>query len=446
MWTFSQIANYPRIGEKPEWAERLLNDSRIVKEFQLLPRLYDEPFLYSYGVKTAKSYPEQSGTDEAGGMAFDPYLALIKSAGEAAERFSLTQADPAHFDYGRFRDQSPQLRPDEFRFFSNEQLAASCFQCFAWNEDEVFAWTDGTNLISGEPVKLPAQLVYMYENHKNSRLERPLFPVTSTGAACGWTTHDSTLSAMLELLERDAFMVHYLSRTEGLRINLSSSVLLSEIESYLARFNLRLQTYLIQTEFPVCPVLAVITEDYQEDRPSPWMAAGLKCSLDPTRAVIGAIEEACQSRLWLRSTLLNFYMNGGAQTEEMLKDVIVDRALFWSKPERIPDLASFTKSRKVIPFDEIGIDHAESPKDQLATLLNFCEQHGHSVYRCDITAPPVREHGLVVSRVLMPTLQQFYLMEPYLPLASSRWQYVPFELGLSDHKPHQPNTIPHFFL
>lgn len=446
MWTFSQLVHYPRVTQKPEWAEQLLEDPRIVTKFQLLPRHYDEPFLYSYGVTTKKNYPEQPRTEEAGGMSFDASVALMKSAGEAAERFSLTRVNPANFSYGRFSDVSPTLCPEEFRFYSQQQVTTEEFQCFKWADNDPFAWTPGSNLVTGEDVELPAQLVYMYDGHENKRPERLLFPVTSTGAACGWTPQESTLSAMLECLERDAFMVHYLSRTQGLRIDLRGNALFAEIEDYLGRFKLKLQVYLLQTDFPVCPVLALITEDYQDDSPSPWMASGLKCNLNPERAILGAIEEACQTRLWLRSILLGFHLNGGMQTKEMLEDVIVDRALYWNRRERIQALNFFTQSKRIVPFDSIPTQSAQSASDGLQLLLEFCQQRGHSVYRSDITAPEVREHGLVVSRVVMPTLQQFYLMEPYLPLGVSRWQNVPYVLGLCEEQPYEPNPVPHFFL
>jgi ribosomal protein S12 methylthiotransferase accessory factor len=448
MWNFSPIANYPKVSEKPDWAERLLKDSGIVEDYKRLTRYYDEPFLYSYAaqIKSKDSQPSQSRREDAGGFSFDHSVSLMKAAGEAAERFSLERVNHLHFSSGRFSDESPSLSPNEFRFFSKEQLSTDDFKCFDWNNEARFLWTPGKNLLTGMDVNLPAQLVYLHLSPHAQKSEPALFPVTSTGAACGQTAEESCLSAMLELLERDAFMVHYLSRTNGTRIDISSSPVLSEVEDYLRRFRLSLSAYWLGTDFPVCPVLALITDVFQDGSPSPWLAAGLKCSFDPTRSILGAIEEACQVRIYMRSLLERMFINGGTLPSEMTTDVISDRALYWNRPERVKDIEFLTTSKKVIPFGEIPSYAGSSPKQTLDTLLNFCSNSGHSVYASDVTAPEVQAHGLTVTRAIMPTLQQFYLAEPFVPLASSRWQTVPYRLGLCDQKAQEPNRIPHFFL
>lgn len=448
MWNFSPIANYPKVAEKPDWAERLLNDSRIVEGHQLLGRYYDEPFLYSHGasIKSEASQESRPTSEGAVGVSFDHSVSLMKAAGEAAERFSLERVNHLTFSKGRFSDKSPLLCPNEFRFFSKEQFTSEDFKWFDWDKEASFSWTPGKNLLTGMDVNLPAQLVYLHLNQREQKSEPALFPTTTTGAACGQTPDDSCLSAMLELLERDAFMVHYLSRTNGTRIDLSSSPVLSEVEDYIRRFRLNLSVYWLGTDFPVCPVLALITDAFQDGSPSPWLAAGLKCSFDPTRSILGAIEEACQVRIYMRSVLEKMFNNGGTLPSEMTKDVILDRALYWNRPERIKDIDFLTTSRKVIPFGDLPSFAGSSAKQTLDRLLNFCSNSGHSVYTADVTAPEVLAHGLTVTRAIMPSLQQFYLTEPFVPLSSSRWQTVPYRLGLCDEKQQEPNRIPHFFL
>ncbi len=446
MWNFSPIKRYPKITDNCGWAQRLLDDSRIVRDYQLLNRHYDEPFHFSYGINVNldEAVASSKGLGSAGGLSFDPAVALMKSAGEAAERFSLIRDPGEILTRGTFPNISPELPVEEFRFFSQQQLSTQTFECFNWPDDELFSWTSGSNLVTGRPTKLPAQLVYMNEGSKTS--ESTIFPITSTGTACGWSTEDSSLSAILELLERDAFMVHYLSRTEGIRIDLRSHPLLSELQDYIQRFKLSLKVYLLQTDFPVYPVLALLTEEFQEGSPSPWMAAGLKCSLDPTRAIIGAIEEACQTRLFIRTLMLDLLRSGGTITPEMTSDTLADRAFYWNRRDRIQDLSFLTESRRVVAFDEVALPEVANPRDGLDRVLEFCSERGHSVYQADITASEVREHGLVVSRILMPTLQQFYLTEPYIPLASSRWKDIPYNLGLCEQRQQHPNGVPHFFL
>jgi thiazole/oxazole-forming peptide maturase SagD family component len=251
---------------------------------------------------------------------------------------------------------------------------------------------------------------------------------------------------MLELLERDAFMIHYLSKSEGIRIDLRGNALFNEIEEYLARFDLQLHTYFLHTDFPVCPVMAILVDQSKSGVSAPWLSAGMKCSLDPTRAVLGAIEEACQTRPWIRTTLQEIEQGIGASKNERISDVIIDRALYWSNRERINDLSFLLRSKRSIRFEDLSPLNTGAMSQGLDLLIDFCRSEGHPVYTADITAPAVRDHGLVVTKVIMPTVQQFYLQEPHVPLASTRWRDVPCRLGLREDTDRSHNPVPHFFL
>lgn len=445
MWKFRAIANYPAVSHDDTWALDVLDDLRIVKRYNKTSRYYDEPYLYRFSAMTADVlvFDEFMPGVEAGGASFDASIALCKCAGEAAERFCQATIPAGTFSHGTFATQAPALDPDEFRFFSPAQLSSEPFECLRWDDNSTFYWTEGFDILRARSTLLPAQLVYLpYPYRDEHRIAHP----STSGGACAKTFEDSALSGMLELLERDAFMIHYLSQSEGIRIDLKGHALFQEIEEYLSRFDLELHTYLLQTDFPVCPVMGILIDRSQSGVPAPWMSAGLKCSLDPMRAVLGAIEEACQTRPWIRRNLQELDQGIGASKEERISDIILDRALYWSNPERRNDLSFLMHSKRSIRFSDLSPVSSQASPHGLTTLLSFCRREGHPVYTADITAPAVREHGLVVTKVIMPTLQQFYLHEPHVPLASSRWREVPSRLGLREDRGGLPNPVPHFFL
>jgi ribosomal protein S12 methylthiotransferase accessory factor len=445
MWKFHNIKNYPKSQIDDSWATVLLNDSRIVKSYNKNLRFYDEPFLYRFSAVTADTHVFNDvvpGVD-AGGTSFDLSVALCKCAGEAAERFCLATIPNESLSRGTFATQAPSLNPDDFRFFSPSQLSTDVFKLFKWNDESSFLWSNGFDLTRQRATKIPAQLVYVSELLAN---EQPLIHPTTSGGACAKTFEESVLSGMLELLERDAFMIHYLSKSEGIRIDFSNSPLFREIELYLTRFDLEIQTYLLQTDFPVCPVMAILIDKSRSGIPAPWFSSGLKCSLDPTRALIGAIEESCQTRPWIRTVLQDLEQGIGASREERISDIFIDRAIFWSEEKRMTDLSFLTASRRSIKFEDLNPISSSISSGGLDLLTDFCSTRGHPVYAVDITAPEVREHGLTVTKVIMPTLQHFYLNEPHIPLASTRWREVPSLLGLREDLGQPHNPTPHFFL
>lgn len=446
MWTFNPISRFPKPMQDHQWALRLLEDPRIVTSWGRGARYYDEPFQYQYTVTTPDLGTTASPEPGTGGFgaSFSEPIALMKAAGEAAERHSVSCFDRNTFSVGTFSEQAPALNPEHFMFFSPEQLRSDRFSRFSWPPEERFYWVEGEDCITKSPIKVPAQLVYL--NYARDLGERQLIIPTSTGSASGHSAEESILGGMLELMERDAFMIHYLQKIEGTTIDLSSNALFSEIEKYLARFKLELRTFVLETDLPVITVMSILLERSDSGAVSPSMSVGMKCSLSLERAMIGAIEESIQTRPWIRGLLQDAQLGNRATIEQAIDDCIIHRAMQWEDPELLKTSSFFTESEKCLSYEELESKTAVRTASGLDQLLEHCAAAGHPVYRVDVTIPEVREHGLTVSRVVMPTLQQFYLEEPFMPLGCNRWQEVPKRLGLVDIARSTPNMVPHFFL
>lgn len=445
---FNLLTRYPPLPPPGAWVENVFNDRRICRSMNRLPRYYDEPFLHQFGVRTpeVRSGEAVLPDSDGAGISFDESKALIKCAGEAAERHSLSRFVDATMPYGSFRELAPALNPDHFQFFSDEQLATPPFAGFRWDEHSPFYWIAGESLLDSSPVLLPAQLTYMPLVNPTERRELCIFHSSTTGAACGQTREAGTLSGILELLERDAFMVHYLSRTPGVAIETTGHPLFDEITAYLNRFGLTIQVFHLETDFPFCSTLALLTEETRPGSPTPWMSSGLKCSPDPIQSVLGSIEEACQTRPWIRHMIEHCGQSAETLRKEAAENALVDRAMYWAAPKRAKDIDFFLKTNRRIDLAALCQKYPMSSGGALDTIVEFCRREGHPIYRVDITKPEVAEHGLIVSRVMMPTVQQFYLVEPHIPLRNTRWQTVPVKLGLLEETPAAINPIPHFFL
>ena len=75
--------------------------------------------------------------------------------------------------------------------------------------DARIAWIEGREIATGRTALLPAELVYLGRVPLG---DGSIGYATSSGLACGDTVETALAGALLELLERDAFMIAWASR------------------------------------------------------------------------------------------------------------------------------------------------------------------------------------------------------------------------------------------
>jgi ribosomal protein S12 methylthiotransferase accessory factor len=120
--------------------------------------------------------------------------ARIGAVMEAVERVSAEAVDPcrvlrASFASLRRSKQSRALDPEAFEL---------PFQT-AYRRDRLLSWVDGTDLLANEHVRVPADLTL------SPACEGVCIGVETNGLAAGGTRTEATVSALLEVIERDAF-------------------------------------------------------------------------------------------------------------------------------------------------------------------------------------------------------------------------------------------------
>lgn len=138
-----------------------------------------------------------------------PWLAYIKAVAEAKEwaacggvSDTLVQAS--------FTDLETAIDPRDIIKFHPAQYHLKWFPFKPFNEKAEYAWTEGYNEATGSVVHILADLVYF-----------PYFPKTpyyayanSSGVAAHPNRQTAVQTSTLELVERDSFMIAYLTRLE----------------------------------------------------------------------------------------------------------------------------------------------------------------------------------------------------------------------------------------
>jgi ribosomal protein S12 methylthiotransferase accessory factor len=147
-----------------------------------------------------------------------------------------------------------------------------------------------------EPVFLPALAVY-YDYHAPPA--ETFCQATSNGLAAGPTLADASFAASLELLERDAFMLSWLTRRPATRVLLDESIS-PGVREVARRFHVegaQLELYLLNVGVDVPTILCVAFGDGEA---WPGATVALGCHLSPRVAIEKAILEQGQGGPYIR--------------------------------------------------------------------------------------------------------------------------------------------------
>lgn len=145
----------------------------------------------------------------------DPWLAALKAQAEAVER--LGYYEPKNIQKARIGDLPGAIAPTEFVRYHPAQYADPDFPYRPFDDKASYLWTRGIDLIEGREVHVLADLVYMRSGlEKHGHTPSALVTqMTSSGCAAGAGIDDAVYRGLLELIERDAFIGHWLSQTCG---------------------------------------------------------------------------------------------------------------------------------------------------------------------------------------------------------------------------------------
>ena len=406
---------------------KVLIQKGLFQKIRKFPFYNDEPKCFSFSVQWT-DHNDLSGYNSAGGCSFSRKTALIRALGETFERYTLsTYQDNTSLwsNYNNLKKLHKRvLNPKDILSFSYFKTKPN-FEIYK-NEFDMLEWTEGVSLTQqGKSVLIPAQLISVpYKFKPKEPVIR--FPIT-TGAACYSSLRGAILNGLLEVIERDAFMISYLNKLSRNIINVTRShdrdikTILSSIKKY----NLELYILDISTDVPVYSILAIIID---RTGLGPAVSLGMKSALGIKKAIIGAVEESIHGRFWIREALLQTKKTKIRRIQKKryyLAD-IKERGILWSDPKMINKI-NFFFSGKHIQLTSLLSKKANSLED----VLKWFKKHNIEVIYKDITLPEIRKQGIYVVKVIIPQFQPLYLDEAFPYQTGERLKNVPLKLGLN---------------
>lgn len=405
------------------------------KEHPFESRLNDEPALYMTRLFANRNFfaAHTDGNVEkinsfARGAAKDPYTAVSIVIGEFLERFPFALYRKKDLLYASVeelsRSRTPFLDPSLTDMFDTEQKER--FPKRKYSEQSRFAWTKMIRFSDHKKVYVPAQMVYW--NYKFQPEEPVLKSPITSGLGGMFTPEGAALSGLLETIQRDGFLLYWLSKMIPDQFDLST-VTDKETQELIALCRCwHLDVYVMETTTDIgVPSCVCVLVDTVADFPKAVMGGG--CDFDIQSAIHRSIIEALSIRQWVRINQ-NFWKQEVFEFDPHSYEPFIypfqqsGRVRFWADARNFPLLEYFISGKKKSAQEQGRKDIflGKTDRAKLDALMHSLKKKGpgYEVYKISAKSEVLDALGFSSVRIIVPELLQLYVDETFAPLGSRR--------------------------
>ena len=322
--------------------------------------------------------------------------AMLGAIGEALERYCACH--PAAPEMRRATLAAigdDALAPSEFVLYSQSQYARQTSNSWQWKPEDEVLWARMSEVGKDRQVWVPAVFIYMA--HPSDQLQDLLFTPNSSGFAAGPDVQSALRSALLELVERDAFMISWLCRIPGVEIDTTGvGGIIGEICSTYERWGTSVRVFSLPTDMPATVVMAVALD---RTGAGPAAIVGLGCETSPGDALRKALFEICQ----MHEPLCRRHREGNAARLNSYSHVktIDDHAAYFFRQDHLHELDFLLNNPTKARIGDLE-DHS---KDGERDFAGAVVARGHRVFYRDLTTTDIEPYPIRVVRALAPQLQ-----------------------------------------
>lgn len=354
-------------------------------------------------------------------LSLDDISAKIKCIAEAVERYCSEQIDKNKIiNSSANRLKLPHISLEKIINYDESLLNNKREIYLQRIKDISINWVSSKD-IEDNTILIPAQLIYSPYDISNEPLLRT--PI-STGAAFGINFQDAFSRGILEVIERDAFMLFWLGKRQVNQINLELHNKLNDIKKYFERYLLDIKVYDISSDIRVPTMLGVIL-DYTGIGPA--VSFGLKCDYNPTQAIIGSILEAQHVRGWIR---FSYNIDGKPKINnpQEIKD-LKTRGYYWYNKSSL-DKLNWLINTPDMPYSCFSENYIKNYDELIEHLI----QKNIKIFYADISTQDVIDKNFKVIKAIIPQLHPLTLDE------DAPYNYGPrieqFNIKIINKKPH----------
>ncbi len=401
-----------------------------------------------------KSYPDEPrvfgySTSEGGGRDFlSEENAAWKAIAESIERYIWRRYD--FFSKNQITAPYKKIKKEALDIFSLAGFTEEQKKTrpdLRFSENTLFGWIPAHSLISNKKMLCPIQFVsslYFRKNVKTPWNKEAVEPMLrwciTTGLASGRTLEEAVVAGILEVVERDAFMITYLNKLSPPLIDIEHLASQDkDIETVLKKFKrYKLDVYLLSlpTDFPVFVTLALVVDHTGK---GPAASVGASADFNIKTCILDALSEPLSVRMAKKETW----------KEPLNLDRIgrEGRILYYTKKENAHKLDFLIHGKKI----NVNLKKDSAPKstsmryskEQLAILVNELRLKNLETCYINLTTKETGRLDIHTAFVIIPELQPMHLDEEIPYFGGKRLKEVPLKLGYTPAK--ELNKDPHPF-
>jgi ribosomal protein S12 methylthiotransferase accessory factor len=403
------------------------------------------PFFHFYAeASNTRAFTRQKNFETTGGVSTDRNIAMAKAIGEAVERYCSAIYDANDFPLISY-DAAPFLcvAPSEFALYSSEQYRQREFPYVPFDNSVRVRWTAAMDAETGEAWHVPAATVYMPYFFDELHGESSICQRMSTGLACQCSFTEAAISAICEVVERDAFTITWQAKLGMPQIRINS--LSKPNRDLVARFEITGSSVTLLNlamDHGIPTILSVLRSNVST---APALVFAAATSLSPEQAVRKSLEELAHTRRLaqqIKTALPAFSETPAFENVETQNDHVHVYCNHSSFP-----LADFIfASKERMDFTQLqNLDTYDAQKN-LELLIKRIRAIKHRVLLVDLTTPDITETGLSVVRAVIPGFHPLSIGHRLRALGGLRLWQVPQRLGHEGIKRDcGDNTAPHPF-
>ncbi|MEN3332116.1 MAG: ribosomal protein methylthiotransferase accessory factor [Blastocatellia bacterium] len=406
---------------------------------------HGDPQIFAFGAVACQANPldQAPQVNRAGGAAIERQRAIAATIGEAVERYCAAYYEPDEFVFASYNEVADDaVHPSKFGLFSERQYQQPNFPFKPFTTDTPISWTWGYSLQRKRPTLVPACLTYLPYRINQKRKEVYITNTTSTGLACGNTLEEAILSAIGEVVERDALCCFWMNRLRVPHVEVDEASPIHDIFSeHLARPGMRYYLCDVTTDLgiPVFFTLLVGGSNYGR-----MINAGSQANPATHLAALKSLVEAAHGRPYVRYLIKENPNWQYAPDFSTVRD-FQDHATFYTRaPQHFQALEFITAPRATVRLSEIPNRSTGSVRGDIEVYLEKLAAHDIDMIVVDLTTPDIEEVGFKVVRVIAPGLQLLH-GDRDMFLGGPRLYSVPVALGHRQTPPREEelNFDPH---
>lgn len=381
-----------------------------------------------------------AGATEAPGRE-GAHIAHLKARGEFLERVS------AYYPLDTLTD-NPEKDTETLSEFAQERLNAKKLFSFGYT-------------------KVPSTTIYYGLQQIINQSTDPKRQMTTNGCAGHFDKNQAILSALLELIQRDAFLVHWHNTISPKKIDVDAYIKnqsntsrahtgLTRVVSDLRRYNLEYHFLDVTSDIPVPAVCcAVITKSVSGTR----ISVGASAGFDPDAALLSSVTEATSvaSSDFFRETITlpkdykpytDRRIGQLERRQVYTTDHMFEHIKFLVESKTRTSVTSWATLHNTVPKNT-PIPHAKTAiRDTLAHLKSFFVERGkknpaYEVRYFEVKNKLLQKFDYHVVRVLCDALYPLYLREDFADPQHPRIKEFAQNMGYE--KIAKENIWPHPF-